>query len=674
MKDSSAASFRASTHRSLVGAAAAAFCAFAAAPLAAQPGRPSPFDLSLEELGTVRVQTASRRAETLNAVPAAVYVITEEEIRRSGATSIPEALRLAPGVEVARNGAHEWTISIRGFNNELSNKLLVLINGRSVYSPLYAGVFWDAQDTLIADVERIEVVAGPGGAIWGANAVNGVVNVITHSASDTLGTFAEVGVGNELETHVAVRHGWQSSESRYSRVFVKHFKRDATEMAGGGPGADAWDMLRAGYALEWEGETDRVNLRVEAYDSEQDAVVRGDFTLGTLPEEFPGQVAISGYHTLVGWYRPLGGDANLRAQLYVDHTKRDIPGSFAESRDTVSASLQHDLRRHGRHDVLYGIDLRTTRDALDNTLFARFMPERRSDDTASAFLNDDIAFLDERVVLTLGAKFESNDYTGFETQPSARVAWRLDRRSTVWGGVSRAARIPSRLESDLELLAPMSAPQWGFPLLYVNVRGNPEFLSEQLTSYEAGYRFMPSTTLAFDLALFDNYYDRLLTTEIDAFEIVPGPPEYALMTGHIDNLMKGETYGGTVAVNWQARPHWRLQLHYSRIELDLELKPGGRDANGLRVAGNSPRHQYAARAFAELAHGVSLYAGFRHVDELPSLGVPSYLALDLNAAWQITRDLRTSLTVTNANDARHVEFGGGRAIERAALVRVTWRR
>src|SRR5690606_12668231 len=248
------------------------------------------------------------------------------------ATSIPEALRLAPGVEVARNGAHEWTISIRGFSNDLSNKLLVLINGRSVYSPLYGGVFWDAQDTLIADIERIEVVAGPGGALWGANAVNGVVNIITHSASDTLGTFAKLGVGDELETLVAVRHGWQIADDWYARAFVKHFERDASEMLGGGAGSDAWDMLRAGYAMEWEGDTDRVNLRVEAYDSEQDAIVRGDFTLGTLPEEFPGQVAISGYHALASWSHPLGDDSSLSGQLYFDHTERDIPGSFAESR------------------------------------------------------------------------------------------------------------------------------------------------------------------------------------------------------------------------------------------------------------------------------------------------------------------------------------------------------
>lgn len=672
MKVSSAASFRSQNRRSLSCAVAAALSACAAWPVKAQPSRPSPFDLSLEELGTVRVQTASRRAETLNTVPAAVYVITAEEIRRSGVTSIPEALRLAPGVEVARNGAHEWTISIRGFSHDLSNKLLVLVDGRSVYSPLYAGVFWDAQDTLIADIERIEVVAGPGGALWGANAVNGVVNIITHSASDTLGTFAEIGIGNELERLVAVRYGWRLADHWYARAYVKQFERDETEMPNGDPGVDAWDTLRAGYSLEWQGDTDRVNLRVEAYDGDQDALVRGDFTLGTLPEELAGRIAISGYHALAGWYRPLGGDANLRAQFYVDHTERDIPGSFSESRDTISASLQHDLRARGRHDLLYGIDLRVTRDDIGNTFFARFIPSRRSDDTVSAFLNDDIAFRDGSVVLTLGAKFESNDYTGFETQPSARVAWQPDRRSTVWGGVSRAVRIPSRLESDLELLAPMSVP--GFPLLYVNVHGNPDFPSEQLTAYEAGYRFSASAALAFDVAVFDNYYDRLLTTEIDSFEIVPGPPEYALLTGHIDNLTKGETYGGTIAVNWQVRPQWRLQLHYSRVELDLELKPGSGDASALRVAGNSPRHQYAARAFAELADGISLYAGFRHVDELPSQGVPSYLALDLNAAWQITDDLRASLTLTSANDACRVEFGGGRAIQRAALARITWQR
>jgi iron complex outermembrane receptor protein len=461
---------------------------------------------------------------------------------------------------------------------------------------------------------------------------------------------------------------------RSARAYVKYFERDALELLSGDPGTDAWDMLRAGFAMEWEpeGDADRINLRAEAYDSEQDSTVRGDFMLGTLPQQFPGQVSVSGYHALASWRHSLGNASDVRAQVYFDHTKRAIPGTYTESRDTVSASLQHDLPERGRHDLIWGFDARTTRDDLVNTTFASFIPSSRSDDTLSAFLSDDIAFLGDRLVLTLGAKFEDNDYTGFETQPSARVAWLPGARQTVWGAVSRAVRIPSRLETDLNLLAPISAPQLGFPLLYLNVLGNPDFQSEKLTSYEAGYRFMPSDTLSLDVAVFDNYYDRLQTTEIDAVDVIPGPPQYALITGHVGNLMKGETYGGTAAVNWQLRPNWRLQLHYSRIELDVELKPGGDDGNGLRVAGNSPRHQYAARAFAELARGVSLYAGVRYVAELPGQGVPSYLALDLSTGWQITDGLRASLTVMSANDARHAEFGEGRAIERAALLRLVW--
>ena len=658
--------------RLIAGVCAAAYWTAAGA----QERGASLFDLSIEELGQVRVTSVSRRAEALNEAAASVYVITAEDIRRSGVTSIPEALRLAPGVEVARNGSNEWTISMRGFSSDLSNKLLVLIDGRSVYSPLFAGVFWDVQDTLLADIERIEVVAGPGGTLWGANAVNGVINIITQSAADTPGALVEAGAGNE-ETFAGFRYGWAASDKLDMRAYVKHFDRDESQTLAGAGAFDDWRMAQAGTALAWRAtEDDLVDVRADVYDGEESALLRGDFTLGgPVPRtDIPGQVDVNGHNVLARWRRNLSAEANWRLQFYYDHTDRQIPGSFNEARDTYDFDFQHDLENPGRHDLLWGGGLRSTSDDIGNTLFATFMPPSRTDTTLSAYLQDRIELKPERLFLTLGSKFEDNDYTGFESQPSARVAWLPDERQTVWGAVSRAVRIPARLNADLQLTAPVAVP--GLPLpLYIRVNGNHDFDSEELVAYELGYRFRANENLTFDLALFDHHYDDLQTQEGQPLAAIPGPPAppaYFQITASLDNLMEGETYGGTLAVNWQPLDRWRLQMNYSHLEMDLRSKPGSNDAGALNVAGNSPETQIGVHSFVELPLDLSLYAGVRYVEELPNQRVPSYTLLDLSLGWEPNERVRTSLTARSANDSEHLEFGEGRLIERRVFVRVHW--
>jgi iron complex outermembrane receptor protein len=646
----------------------------ALAPMAAlAQAPPSPFDLSIEELGQLRVTTVSRRAEAQSEAAASIYVITAEDIRRSGVTSIAEALRLAPGVEVARNGAAEWTVSIRGFSSDLSNKLLVLIDGRSVYSPLFAGVFWDVQDTLLSDVERIEVVSGPGGTLWGANAVNGVVNIITHSARDTQGTFVELGGGNEEEILSGLRHGWEIGGTLAARAYVKYVERDAAELASGAAATDAWRMGRAGFALAWNPTPDdSVNVRADAYTGRHSALIRGDYTVGTLPApSTPGRIDLDGRSVVVSWRRAIATDASLGAQFYYDYTDRQIPGSFNEARDTLNLAFQHDLPDRGRHDLQWGGELRSTEDDIGNTLFATFMPASRSDQTASAFIQDRIELRDERLYLTFGAKIEHNDYTGAEQQPNVRLAWLPSDRHTVWGAVSRAVRVPARLNADLELFAPIG-PLQGLPF-YANVRGSDEFDSEEVTAYETGYRLRVNERLSFDLALFDNHYDRLQTQEAGPLTAVPGPPAYFVVQATLDNLLDGETYGGTLAVNWQPVPWWRLQLHYAHLEMDLIREPGSRDTSAANLAGNSPEDQAAVRSYIELPGDFSLYAGVRYVAELPNQRVPSYTAVDASLEWQPSgRPLRVTLTVHNLNDDRHLEFGGDTLIERSAFVRANW--
>lgn len=639
----------------------------------AAPQGPDLFELSIEQLGKLRVTSVSRRGEPLRDAPSSIYVITGEEIRRSGYTRLPEVLRLAPGVEVARNGSHSWTISIRGFNSDLSNKLLVLIDGRSVYSPLFAGVFWDAQDTLLQDIDRIEVISGPGGTLWGSNAVNGVINVITRSAGDTQGALVDVGAGNTKPGFAGFRYGWQYSDNIAARAYLKYLDQDASETPSGGDAHDSWQSLQGGFRMDWDRrESERITFQGDVYDATLSDLLRGDFTLGTLPgPDTPGDIDIGGFNLLVRWDRHLESGGRMQLQSYVDHTSRDIPGSFNESRDTLDIDFQHDLTAGNRHRVVWGAGFRITSDDLDNTLFASFIPEERTDQTVSLFLQDDIGFRDDSVVLTLGAKLEHNDYTDYEFQPNVRLIWRVGSRQTLWSAVSRAVRIPARLNTDLQLTAPFALPGSGIPL-YFNVVGSKEFESEELIATELGYRAQVHEDLSLDLALYQHDYDKLQTQEVGDVIIVGNPIDYIVLPASLANNMEGKSYGGTLVANWQALPDWRLQFQYAYLDLDLRLKPGSSDNGALGVAGNSPRHQFAVHSYLVLARDFDFYTGVRYTDELPNQGVSDRTAIDISLGWRPVERLRLSLTVRNLNDSEHLEFGGSNMIERSAFLRATW--
>jgi len=632
----------------------------------------SPFDLTIEELGELPVVSMGRRAEDVRGSAAAVYVITSEDIRRSGVRTLPEALRLAPGIEVARNGTSSWTISMRGFNSDLSNKLLVLIDGRSVYSPLFGGVFWDAQDTLLADIDRIEVIAGPGGTIWGANAVNGVINIITRSAADTGGLYAEVGGGAGEDVFAGVRYGAALTDRIDARAYVKYFNREISSLPDGAEVRDEWTGAQSGFNLRWAvSESDGITLRGDVYDGSQDVLTRGDFTIGTIPPtDVPATVDLSGHNVVARWRRTLVGGGGTRLQVDLDHTNKKIPGSFNEKRDTYHLDFQHDLSAFGRHRMTWGAGLRRTSDDLDNTLFASFVPERRTDRLSTAFIQDRIAFEGTNVDLTIGSKLEHNEYTGFEYQPSGRMLWTIDATRAFWASASRAVRTPARLNTDLSLFAPITDDPVPF---YINVVGDPEFLSEELMAYESGYRFQTGSNLSIDLAVFRNDYDNLQTQEVGTQVVETTPVTHIVLPVRLDNNMQGDTYGGRVAVAWQPLQRWRLRLHYSRLEMDLKLKPSSTDTPSLGIAGQSPAHQAAVHTFGELGRGLSVYMAARYVDALPSFGLPSRVAVDASFAWAPSPELSVSLTLRDLNDARHVEFGGGLAIERTAYLSLIWR-
>ncbi|MGH8196592.1 MAG: TonB-dependent receptor plug domain-containing protein [Steroidobacteraceae bacterium] len=650
--------------------------ALAACGASAQPDASDLLELSIEELANLRITSASRIAENLRDTPASVFVITADEIRRSGVTSIPEALRLAPGVEVARRSAYEWSISIRGFNSDLSNKLLVLIDGRSVYSPLYAGVFWDAQDTLLEDIERIEVISGPGGTLWGANAVNGVINIITRQAQDTRGGYGELLGGDEEQLIAGFRYGGTIGERVAARGYVKYLERDSTMASTGDDAVDAMRMSRAGFRLDWGGaEPDRFTVTGDVFQGETDGLFLDDFTIGTLPAgTFRDVVDISGANLLGRWERALGQGSDLQLQFYYDHTERDIPNTLDERRDTFDLDFQHHLPLGERQDFLWGLTYRESSDSIRNSLFASFEPPSRTTRRYGAFFQDRIALLPDRLYLTVGSKLGRNDFTGTEHQPSVRLAWRPDRRQTLWTAISRSIRIPSRLDDDLVLTIPAGAPGIPIPFYFV-VTGSDDFQSEELIAYEAGYRFQQGENLSFDLALFHNEYDRLQTNEPDPPIIVLDPLlPHVIVPSHLANNMQGESIGGTFVANWQPLARWRLRFQYAYLGLDLVTVAPSQDVDRTVIAGNSPRHQAAIYSFLDLPQDFSFYAGVRFVDELPNQGVDAYAATDINLAWRFRPNVVVALAVQNLTDDTHPEFeaGIGNLIERSAYLKLDW--
>jgi iron complex outermembrane recepter protein len=661
--------------RATVAALSAVGAIVVAATTAAAQDTSNLLDLSIEQLSELRVTSVSRVREPLADSPASVFVITGDEIRRSGVTSIAEALRLAPGVEVARRNNYSWSITLRGFNSDLANKLLVLIDGRSVYSPLYAGVFWDVQDTLLEDVDRIEVIAGPGGTLWGANAVNGVLNIITRRAKDTAGAFVEAGGGDGERRLAAFRYGGVLGHDIAARAYVKYAGRDPSMQSDGTAAIDDYALGQAGFRMDWgAAATDRFTVQGDYYSGREAGEYTSPFTLGTLPNgTFVDNTDIAGGNVLGRWDRALGEGRDLTLQVYFDHTRRDIPATYDEARNTFDVDFQLHRSFSKRHDLLWGASFRQTGDQIGNTLFASFDPAHRIDRTLSSFLQDKIA-LRKRLFLTLGSKFEHNDYTGFESQPNVRLSWIIDGRRTFWSAMSRAVRIPSRLDSDLRLTLPLDIPTIPFPV-YVTVSGNPQISAEKLNAYEAGYRVVATEALSFDVAVFRDDYDQLQTVEPQQPIILPDPTvPYAIVPNILEDNMHGRSVGATFSTNWEPLENVRLRFLYAFFDLDLATEPGSLDTMRPQLGGNSPRHQLSVQAFVDLPHRLSLFTAARYVDELPAQAVPSYTAVDASLRWRPRGHLDLSLTVQNLTDAHHAEFGSGGAmeIERSCLLRAAW--
>jgi iron complex outermembrane receptor protein len=594
-------------------------------------------DLSLEQLRQVPVFTVSRQEERLADAAAAIYVISADDIRRSGATTIPEALRLAPSLDVARADANQYAISARGFNNVLANKMLVLIDGRTVYSPLFSGVFWEAQDTLLEDIDRIEVITGPATAMWGTNAVNGLINVITRRAATSAGTSVAASLG-ETQRVASVRHGWRLGDGAHGRVYAKSWNRRDTARANGSSVNDQGDGGLVGLRADAAGEAGHLMLQAEA-------------SQGTI-DPAPIARTFRGAHLLARWEGVLAGGRSLTAQGFVERTERRHPGTFQETLDTADLVVELGMQAGPDHRVLLGAGYRQSRDDVQPFPALAFLPGKRRLEWLRLYAQDQ-ATLGPTLKLTGSMSLEHNPYTGLEVLPSLRLAWRAGPNHLGWAAWSRSARAPSRV--DREFFQPGQPP--------FRVAGGPDFESEISQVLEVGWRAQPAPAWSWDLAAFHHEHRGLRS-------MAPTPAGLQFR-----NDIDGRVSGLRGWSRWRATPSWRLDAGFVLMRQQLRLRPGAVDAGGLASLGNDPRHGWSLRSSLDLGAHVAWDLAVRRVGARPAPAVPAYTAVDTRLAWMPARGWELALLVNNLADPAHPEWGvASNRVEhrRAATLQVRW--
>ena len=599
---------------------------------AVQPDN-SILNLSFAELADIEVTSVSKKAERLGDAAASVFVITSEDLRRSGAASLPEALRLAPNLHVAATSANDYAISARGSNSSSANKLLVLIDGRSVYTPLFAGVFWDVQDVLMEDVERIEVISGPGGTLWGTNAVNGVINIITRSAKETQGTLLSASAGSH-PSNGAARYGATLDNGVSYRVFGKTTGSAHTSLASGAPVDDAAHMARVGFRADWQGAQDQVTVLGNAYRGAEDQPAPGSIAIDGSNMVL-GPIALSGANLAAQWERQLDGGARLAGQAYFDRTTRDVIPSFAESLDIVDAQVQYTSAPIGRHALTWGAGYRASMDRVVNSSYFAFLPAQVRQKWSSLFLQDEIG-LGENLRLTLGARIEHNDYTGRELLPNARLGWKIAPEQFLWSAISRAVRAPSRFDRDVYV--PANAP--------FLLDGGAPVRSELATVYELGYRGQAASTLSYSVTLYHTVYNYLRTQEI-------APDRRSLF---LASLMDGTSSGVEMWATWQATSHWRWHAGFTALKERFTLKPGSTDLGSATASGQDPAHKLSLRSSLDLSAQTQLDITVRQLAALSAPDVPSYATLDARLGWRPNAAWELSVGGHNLVGGGHGEF------------------
>lgn len=602
--------------------------------------------MTIDQLGTINVSSVAKSAQPLSEAPAAIYVITHDDIVRSGLTTLPEILRLAPNLQVYQTTASHYVITARGLNGNTTaqsyaNKLLVMIDGRSVYSPLFSGVYWDMQDVLPQDIERIEVISGPGATLWGANAVNGVVNIITRSAADTTGGMVDAEIGGRARAG-AVRFGDAISKTVAWRAYVRGVEQDSSRTAAGGSAHDAFRRLQGGFRIDWTPNTrDAVTLRGDLYDGTNQQ-------LGAPNED------IAGANLTARWSHDAANGAKLQIQAYYNHAERhtrDGGGRFGV--DTFDLDFQHSLTLGEGNAVVWGGGLRASRYHIHGAGALFFEPASRTLTLANVFAQDTLS-LTGRLDLTAGLKVEDDPYVGASLLPDVRLAWRPTDDVMLWGAVSRAVRSPTPFDEDVR--------EYLGPTLYLT--GNRAFRTEKLTAFELGTRIQPMQKLSLSVSGFYNLYDDLRSVEVDPVTLIP------LFWG---NRLTGHSYGIEAWGDYRPTSWWTLSAGFTWLSEHFHARPGTLQLLGPEQIGDDPDQQAMLRSSMNLGGGVTIDADFREVGALSATHVPAYAELGGRIGWALGQHLVLSVSGTNLLHAHHIEYAGGYRVSRQVLAGVQWR-
>jgi iron complex outermembrane receptor protein len=648
------------------------------------PALPTPAalkNLSLEELSQIEVITPSKEPVKAIQVPAAIYVITGEDIKRSGATSIPEALRMAPGVEVARIDANKWSIGIRGFGSRLTRSVLVIIDGRTVFTPLFDGTYWEVQDTMMDDIDRIEVIRGPGGTIWGPNAVNGVINVITKDSRDTHGMLSSAGGGNEEQGFVNFRYGGGNGNGLDYRFYGKAFTR-SPEVHPDGANFDDWRAGQGGFRMDWRPNgRDTFTLQGDIYDEAAGERVQVVTYAAPYSQNVDANALLSGGNTVGRWERVISDRNSIRVQFYYDRTNRHEP-NFGELRNSFDFDFLQRVSLPARQRISWGFGARA--DPLNDLPVVSgltFLPAKRTDYLLSGFLQDEIGLVENRLSLTLGSKVISTNAThGVGVEPSARLLWSPTAKQSFWAAYTHALRTPSDSETNFNLSGYVG-PAGDGNQIFARFNANPSFAPEQLNGYEVGYRQLVGSKVFIDTTAFYNHYHDLFSEDITGpifFEETPAPAHY-LLPAQFGNGLLGNTKGIEVAPEWRPTSWWRLRGSYSYLHMSLARSPGSEDVGTAPgIMGSSPAHMASVDSAVDFSKTLRLDLMYRFVSSLPgqTIPVPAYSTGDASFGWRFKPGLELALVGRNLLQPSHPEYYGDPgplvAIKRSAYVKITW--
>jgi iron complex outermembrane recepter protein len=636
-------------------------------------------DLSIEDLMNVKVTSVAKKVQSLNDAPAAAFVISNEDIKRSGATNIPDALRLAPGLNVARIDSNKWAVSSRGFNGRRANKLLVLVDGRSAYTRSFAGVYWENQDVMMEDVDRIEVIRGPGATLWGANAINGVINIITKSSAKTQGFSFNAGGGNQEQDFGSLRYGMRFGKDTTARAYVKGFNRANNTYTSGGSAGDNWDKVQGGFRVDSQLDTqDSLTLQGDAYNSNinQNSVYQQIAPPFSLSQNDTNHTY--GGNLLSRWQHTYSSTSDSSLQFYYDTYTRD-EASFFEKRDTLDLDFQHRFALLDSHEIVWGLNYRYGNDKFigkrinNGTIPFNINPTSVNDQVFSGFVQDEMSLINNKLWLTIGSKFEHNDYSGFEGQPSARIMWAPYAQHRLWAGLSRAVRTPARFEQSLSALTSVVPPSTTTPPVAVFSQGNPNFRSENVISYEMGYRTSFSKSVSLDVTGFYNDYN-------DLRQSTRGTPVFngAFVTQPVlfTNALEANSYGIEVATVWQMLDWWRWDINYSWLHTQLN-----RDAKSEIPV--SPQQRVSLRGAVSPWNNIDMDFWFRYVDtnfaqtQSGTVKIKPYVTLDLRLAYRPIKNLELSLVGQNLLAEKHLEYVNEiqtlpTAIDRGMYGKISW--